>query len=270
MFPSSRHWIRSASGVLQNVAASLVGLAAPARCPACGREESGRPGPERLPNLCTACCDAVRPPPGERCRRCAAPAGPFIDTSEGCVYCHRERFHFDSVVRLGIYDGELRNICLRAKHPGGEETAAALAHLLWKREEQALRLVEANVIVPVPHHWSQRLRPAVPTPETIAAVLQRGLRVDLGTSILAKVRRTSKQSGLPSSRRRANLKNAFHVPRRFRSDVEGRRILLVDDVLTTGATADEASRMLRQAGASFVAVAVLARGLGRQGRSPVG
>jgi predicted amidophosphoribosyltransferase len=98
----------------------------------------------------------------------------------------------------------------------------------------------------------------------MAAVLSRRLRVDLATHILAKVRRTEKQFMLPPSRRRTNLKGAFHVPRRFHSDVEGRRILLVDDVLTTGATADEAARALLAAGASAVAVTVIARGLGKK------
>jgi predicted amidophosphoribosyltransferase len=264
---SAGRWIRAASGAVKDLAADAAGIAAPHRCPACGAEERNGTRPGRFPAMCSTCRDAVTPPESRRCLRCAAPVGPFIDTSNGCVHCHREKFHFETVIRLGIYDGDLREMCLKAKGHGGEETAAALGHLLWQREADELQQARPEIVVPVPHHWTDRLRWAVPPSETIAAVLGRGLRVDLGTSILAKVRRTPKQSGLPSSRRRVNLKGAFRVPRRLQSNVDGRRVLLVDDILTTGATADEAARMLRKAGASFVAAAVVARGLiGRSAR----
>jgi len=155
-------------------------------------------------------------------------------------------------------------MCLSTKRPRSEELAAALAGFLWQREEPALCGVRADLVIPVPRHWSENVRATPPAPQTLAAVLSRRLRVDLATHILAKTRWTDKQSELPPSRRRTNLKGAFHVPRRFHSDVDKRRILLVDDVLTTGATADEAARALLAASASSVAVTVIARGLGKK------
>jgi predicted amidophosphoribosyltransferase len=161
------------------------------------------------------------------------------------------------VIRLGVYENELREMCLAAKRPGGEELAAALGETLWAEEGLALLAAQAELVVPIPHHWSEALLGAPKVPETLSGVLSRRLRVRQVTPILAKVRRTSKQAGLPSGRRRINLRNAFCVPRRFAPYVTGRRILLVDDVLTTGATADEASRALLAAGAASVRVAVV-------------
>ena len=260
-----RDWIQQGRCKIDRLLGAAIGLVAPPRCADCGRE--GHPwGGLRsvLPHLCLPCQAAAVPPEENRCSRCGGPVGPFIDTARSCIHCRRDRFHFATVIRLGIYQSALGRMCLAAKQPHAEELAAALADLLWQRESQALCSVGAHLVIPVPHHWKENLRTSPHAPETMAAVLSRRLRVDLATHILAKVRRTEKQFMLPPSRRRTNLKGAFHVPRRFHSDVEGRRILLVDDVLTTGATADEAARALLAAGASAVAVTVIARGLGKK------
>ncbi len=259
------NWMRRCQETLDRWMGAAIGLVAPPRCAACGREDGPWGGIKSvMPHLCGPCQDAAAPAEGNRCRRCASPVGPFIDTRQGCMHCCRDRFHFETVIRLGIYRSTLRQICLAAKRPRSEEIVAALAEFLWKREEPALREFRAYLVIPVPHHWRENLRTTPHAPETLAVVLSRRLRVDLATHILAKTRRTDKQAKLPPSRRRTNLKGAFHVPRRFHSDVDQRRILLVDDVLTTGATADEAARALLAANASSVAVTVIARGLGKK------
>ncbi|HXY33625.1 MAG TPA: phosphoribosyltransferase family protein [Planctomycetaceae bacterium] len=244
--------------------AAVLAVVAPARCAACRRELPFANLAELLPRLCTGCRDAAIGPPTDRCRRCAAPVGPFLDTAAGCFLCRRDRFRFESVIGLGVYENQLREMCLKAKGPGGEELAAALGESLWSEEGLALLGAQPDLVIAIPHHWSEALLGAPRMPETLASVLSSRLRARLATSILAKVRRTSKQSGLPSGRRRVNLRNAFHVPARFAPHVAGRRILLVDDVLTTGATADEAARALREAGAASIRVAVIARSVGHR------
>jgi predicted amidophosphoribosyltransferase len=242
--------------------AAACAVAAPSRCAACRRELPFGNLSGLLPRLCTGCRDAAIGPASDRCRRCAAPVGPFLNTQQGCLLCRRDRFRFESVIRLGVYDAELRAMCLAAKRPGGEELAAALGETLWAEEGLALLAAQADLVVPVPHHWMESFLRGPKLPETLASVLSSRLRVRMATSILAKVRRTSKQSGLPSGRRRVNLRNAFEVSRRLAPHIAGRRILLVDDVLTTGATADEAAKALLEANAACVRVAVIARGIG--------
>ncbi len=244
---------------------AAIGLVAPPSCAACGLEDEPWGGLKSvMPHLCHTCQDAISPPNDNRCLRCGASVGPFIDARRDCIYCRGDRFHFETVIRLGIYSEALRSMCLAAKRPRSEELAAALAGFLWQREEWSLRGARAQLIVPVPHHWTESVRRTPHAPETLATVLSRRLRVKMATHILAKTRRTDKQSELPQSRRRTNLKGAFHVPRRYHSDLEGRRILLVDDVLTTGATANEVAQALLAANASSVTVTVIARALGKK------
>jgi len=231
-------------------------------CPRCGREHAGEVHSFTAgPRFCSSCRHDVGPAIGAPCARCGAPVGPHLDSSRGCAHCHADRFHFESVHRLGVYDGELRDVCLRSKHLPGQPLAAAAANLLWEREEAALRRADVGLVVPVPHHWSERVRRVPNSSQTIAGVLARHLNVAEGGPILTKARRTQKQSELPPSRRRANVRGAFRVAKA--TSLAGWNVLLVDDVLTTGATADEAAKVLRQAGANRVVVAVLARGLGR-------
>lgn len=259
-----RGWFPRCWQTMEVLLGAATGLAIPPRCAACGLED--RPSDSlhaALPGFCGSCRDAVIPPlPDNRCTRCAAPVGPFLDTAGGCRRCSRDRFQFETVIRLGVYDSPLGQMCSKAKRPGNEELAAALAELLWDREREAFLAAQPDLVIPIPPHWRDRFRSSPHAPETLGSVLARRLRCGLATHILKKVRRTAKQSGLPPSQRRTNLKGAFHVPRRFFPDVEERRLLLVDDILTTGATADEAARALLKAGAASVVVAVVARGLG--------
>lgn len=251
-------------GLVDGLLAGAIGLVAPPSCAGCGREQPDPRGLEGMfPTLCGA-CRLVVAQEGDACHRCGAPVGPFTNTKEGCAHCRRDRFHFESVTRLGVYHDNLREMSLAAKRPGAVEIAAALADLLWERQETRLRRLDPSLVIPIPHHWTENFRTSPHAPETLAAVLARRLRTRMDAHLLAKVRRTEKQTLLPPTLRRTNLKHAFQVPRRFYGDVEGRRILLVDDVLTTGATANEAAAALLKAGASKVGVAVIAKGLGHK------
>ena len=170
--------------------------------------------------------------------------------------CPRRRWVFESVERLGVYSGALREACIRGKSRGGESLAAALAEWFWECRGWSLAEREIDLVVPVPQHWSKRLIESHNQAETVAEVLARRLRVNLHRHILAKVRRTPDQSSLSAARRQTNLCGAFRV--RKKGKLAGAHVLLVDDVLTTGTTADQASRALRQAGVGRVSVAVLA------------
>jgi predicted amidophosphoribosyltransferase len=231
-------------------------------CPRCGFEH-----PEAKhsfvdgPALCESCAAEVAPTIGPPCDRCGAPVGPYVDSSNGCTYCRGERFHFEKVIRLGVYDGGLREVCLQGKTASGQAIVSAATMLLWSRELSAFSNLKADVVLPVPRHWTDRFARSSHSTGTIARLISRRLQLGEPAPILKKIRRTLVQSSLPAGRRRTNVKGAFRVPRGI--ELAGAHVLLVDDVLTTGATADEASKILKQAGATRVTVAVLARGLGR-------
>jgi len=123
-----------------------------------------------------------------------------------------------------------------------------------------LREFSIDAVVAVPHHWWRRFRRHVNSADILANRLARKLGVPLLREALHKVRRTPRQVTLPASKRRTNLRNAFaaELPEKLQSAT----LLLVDDVLTTGTTAHEASKVLLSAGAGKVVVAVVARGVG--------
>jgi predicted amidophosphoribosyltransferase len=195
-----------------------------------------------------------------RCRRCSAPVGPHLDTASGCVHCAGERWKFDRVYSLGPYADALRDACLRIKHPGTEPLAVALGEELFVEWRERLLDAKYDLIVPVPHHWRQRAWRTQLVPVTLGRALSQATGVPLSLHLVRKAKFTRRQSTLSVTERRANLRDAFRaLPGR---KATGRRVLIVDDVLTTGTTADRVARVLRERGASAVDVAVVARGLG--------
>lgn len=245
---------------------TLLGRAAfrfvfPPSCPMCHRDvelherdDRGRP---IAPVLCGPCSENMLPPPSRRCPRCGLPVGPHARTEEGCPHCRSQKVRFQGVVRAGLYDGSLRSACIRAKSATQSPLAAALANFLWLQECQEFDSASVDLVVPVPRHWTKHLMLPHHAAETISRVLARRLGKPLELGLLRKIKWTPDQSDLTASHRKLNLKDAFAVWPRRRL-FAGKSVLLVDDILTTGTTANECSRALLQAGAAKVVVAVIA------------
>jgi ComF family protein len=228
-------------------------LVFPPCCALCrGELETSRQG-----LICDDCRgDLVDPHPA--CPRCAT-SGARIDGG-ACLRCKDERYSFDAVARLGSYGGSLRSALLRIKQSSERGLAVALGDLLAAEREVEWRAMELDGVVPVPMHWSRRLWRGANSPETIAERVARRLGLPLAPHLLARRRRTAPQASLPPSRRVTNVRGAFRAAKH--SDLAGARLLLVDDIMTTGATVNEAAKMLRRSGAASVCIAVLARAEG--------
>ena len=212
--------------------------------------------------FCETCRRDLLTTRGLACLRCGASIGPYLDPRVPCGFCRDERFAFERVVRLGVYDDTLRTACLRAKTTGAEPLAAGLADLLWECESEALRDAKIDVVVPVPHHWFRRFYHSHNAAHTLGAAWASRLQVPLACHILSKRRWTRPQARLTPHERRQNLRNVFQaVPSQ---GLVGAVVLLADDVMTTGTTAHESAKVLIQAGAARVIAAVVARGLGRR------
>jgi predicted amidophosphoribosyltransferase len=210
--------------------------------------------------LCADCLGKLAPQVTNRCRRCSAPVGPYLDTQPDCIHCHDERFAFGRVVSIGAYHDVLRQACIAAK-AGSDTLAVAFAEVIWSQHVDVLRAARIDAVIPVPHHWTERLVRRVLPPETMARVLARRIGAAFEPHLLAKIRRTPAQADLTPTQRRANLRRAFACRG---VNLRSASVLLVDDVLTTGTTAHRASVELRRAGAGPVLVAVAARGIGQR------
>ena len=242
----------------------ILSLAYPPACPLCQREMPdgvlAHRG-ERGVALCDSCQIAIPQQTTPVCQVCGAPVGPFVNTAQGCGACQAENYRFRGVVSLGPYEASLRDSVLSAKRPDGELACRALADLLWNRQNAALLAMKTTIVVPIPVYWLGRLiRPHLTT-EVLAQRLAMRLAQPCRPWLLMKTRRTPRQVDSTPTARRTNQRRSFRTLVPFA--IRGHRVLLVDDVLTTGGTADAAARVLLKAGATNVSIAVLARSLGR-------
>ena len=189
------------------------------------------------------------------CMGCGIPFE--YDPGARCAACLAKPRAFDAARAACLYDETSRDPILKLKHADRVDLAPMLAR--WISRAAVELIEEADAIAPVPLHPLRLLGRRY----NQAAEIARPLAAMTGTPYLpdALVRRraTASQGGKSGSGRRRNVAGAFDVPARRRRHVEGLRILLIDDVLTTGATAEGCARALKAAGAARVDLAVVAR-----------
>jgi len=230
----------------------LFSLLFPDSCRLCQR---GLTRFSRFP-VCDACLAQPAPLAAEYfCICCKTPfQNRFPLDSEGrCALCRLGVRGFDSAYCFGAYEGALRELIHLLKYSRME----ALAEVLGKHLAAALpRDQRFDIVVPVPLHWSRRWTRGFNQSELLARTVAR--RCGIATvNALRRRRATDSQAGLSHSKRRRNVAAAFTL-RRLRR-VQGMRVLLVDDVMTTGATAAACALALKRAGAKAVVLLTLAR-----------
>jgi ComF family protein len=237
--------------VLLDLVRGLKNLVYPGVCAGCGQllEQSAD-------DFCESCTLALTGDPHFTCPRCTSTVGEHTDVSAGCPRCRDERYYFDSAFRMGLYDGILRDVVLGMKHRAGETLAECLGRL-WARHQAArFRQLGVEVVIPVPLHWLRRLRRGYNQSEALSAAVAKLLKVPHCPGWVRRMRPTASQVQQSATDRRTNLRGAFRVSRW--ADVNGKSVLLIDDVITTGSTGSEAARALREGGAKTVHLAVLA------------
>ncbi len=248
--PLRPNWLRTGL----SAAADLL---YPPRCACCGDDCVARPG---QPVLCTSCEVELSPADQPACPRCAMPCSAADAGKSDCYECRGRKLLFDEARTIGVYDGALRTAVLKIKHYQHEPLARALGSHLAGRIAAGPFAAAGDWVVPVPMHWLQRMWRGTNAADTLARSVAAALRWKLASGLLVCRRMLRRQNTLPPEQRRENVRNAFRVSWRY--NIRGARILLVDDVMTTGATAHEAARVLRKAGAAAVYVAAVARGTG--------
>jgi ComF family protein len=188
------------------------------------------------------------------------PVGPWADRRGGCSECRGRSLGFDAAIALGPYQGPIRDLCLRLKREANAWLAPWLAELLVEARPEVGREDGDPRVVPVPLHWRRQWERGYNQADELARGLSRrlglrkvhALRRVVATPVLARAGRTE----------RARVMRQAFAPRRP-SSIAGRTVLLVDDILTTGATCGAAARALKRAGAKRVVAVVIARAEGR-------
>jgi ComF family protein len=213
----------------------------------------------KLGLLCTTCRQELLSGPAAcpRCGRASSGLSREEANEESCSRCAGLRYPFERTLRLAAYEGAMRSAVLRAKRSGERELTMALGELLAEQMVPMLAPWQPHAVLAVPMHWTRRVRRGVNSPQILARALAAKLGVPVADHVLVRSRRTAPQASLSTRERTQNVRGAFQA-RRHR-DLKGARLVLVDDVMTTGATVKEAAKSLRRAGAEAIHVVVLAR-----------
>ena len=228
------------------LARSAAGFLLPSRCLACGHAEVDR---FLQGGVCRECWDSLPEREPGRCDRCdeTLPAAP---AAARCGRCLLDPPAFDRLIAAAPYRGSARGILLAFKFRGADYLGPRLASAMLRR----LELPECDEVVAVPATARATRQRGYHPAGVLAHAVARSLGLASRPRRLVKTRETEVQSRVPASHRAANVRRAFRA--------EGRppdRVLLVDDVATSGATARECARRLVEAGAQSVTVLCFAR-----------
>lgn len=219
---------------------TLLDLLFPPRCVACQHVGEW---------FCPACQSQIERIPPPWCQRCGRP----LEEGE-CRYCRRFDLDIDGLRAMAFFEGVLRDAIHAFKYKKRPQLAACFGALL--NDYLAAQPLPADVIIPVPLHSERERTRGYNQAFLIARELALYQKLPMWYNVIKRTRATSPQVELDAAARRENVHDAFAAT----DEVAGRRVLLIDDVCTTGATMDACSRALKQRGAKSVWGLALARG----------
>jgi ComF family protein len=232
---------------------ALIDFFFPLHCPLCGKIL----GENSLDRPCPSCLAQIKFFSHPCCPRCGLGFHTTWGEDHLCSACLTEHWDFSKARSLGPYEGLMAEVISRFKFRGSSRLAKPLGTLLAEYQDSEFLFSEFDLILPVPLH-PQRLRErGFNQSLLLARRISRVHSILLDFTALQRIRHTQPQTELSGPERKKNIRGAFEVEKS--AILSGKRILLIDDVFTTGATVQECSKVLLKAGAKQVDVLTLAR-----------
>jgi competence protein ComFC len=238
----------------KKIADTAIGFIYPNVCQLCGAQRAT--STEGF--VCSHCWQGVRFIKPPFCKRCGLPFEGALTTEFECTNCREMKLHFRSARSAVVLHGPVREIVQRYKYKRALWFEPFLADLLIREALPELREEKWDLIVPVPLHAAKKRQREFNQAERLATFLSAAAAIPMDTTLLKRVSWTETQTRLTRDKRAQNMRNAFTM--RKRRKLHGERILLFDDVFTTGATTNACAEVLLAAGAGEIGVWTVARG----------
>ena len=229
-------------------------LVVPPRCAHC---DTGLPDAQDGLMLCGDCQSELGSEDRVSCNGCGAAAPTGRPPPDSCECCRSAGLKFDGVISLGSYQDGLRSAVLRMKRASERPLSVAMGRLFCLRHEDRVNELRPDAILPIPMFWGREVFRGINNPSVLARTIAGQLRLPLADRLVERWRNTLPQADLRPRQRFRNVRGAFRLQAGY--DLVGQRLLLVDDILTTGATCSEVAGVLKRAGATMVAAAAMAR-----------
>lgn len=223
----------------------------PARCPIC--HEIVQPGYDMI---CEKCVSLLPLNCGYQCEKCGKPVE---HAGELCPDCTESEHVFTKGMGIFYYDDIMRSSIHKFKYQGRQEYGRFYGNAAWKYGQEQLKKWNPQVLVPVPVHISRKIQRGYNQAEVIAGVLAEQMGVPVAADVVIRKKRTKAQKDLSPEERKQNLEAAFA---KGKSPLLWKRVLLIDDIYTTGSTVDAVSRILRESGAEEIYVLSICIGKG--------
>ncbi len=242
----SKGWLRQAG-------TCMLDLLFPSSCLACDAEiEKVADGAD----LCEPCRSQLTCSTGPVCKQCASRVPEIPGDVAECGHCREDKLRFDRALAWGQYEGLLRELLMKMKGDRSERMARMFSRMLLAEFSEQLTADKFDAVVAVPMHPWRRFKRGTNSPAVMAKTLGHQLGVPFLRRPLAR-RNSFTQKGLTRTARFRSMRN--EIWSRAGYHLGAFRVLLIDDILTTGATCSEAARALKQAGAAEVTVLVVGR-----------
>lgn len=221
---------------------AILDILYPRCCPVCGMvvRQKGK-------LICKECKEKLVYIQNPRCKKCGKPLE--LAKEEYCGDCKRKKHHFDEGKAVWVYSKEMRNSVYRFKYDNKREYADFYIEELAELYGSWIKSLQIDAIVPIPLHKKKKRLRGFNQAEVLADNLGRKLNLPVMPEIIIREKNTVAQKELNEKQRQENLKNAFKI---VHNEVQLKKVLLVDDIYTTGSTIDAAARELKDSGVEKV------------------
>lgn len=209
-------------------------------------------------HICSQCREKLSFIGENKCSICGKPLE--SDTLiKKCYSCKKHPHYFSKAIAAVEYQGIIKEVIYKYKYGNRPYLYKALGPILIQAiRESDIDIGDIDIIVPVPLHRMKIIKRGFNQSELLGRYISKGFDIPISVGNLIRQKRTLRQNSLDRSNRRSNIKDAFRIKKNV--EFTGKRVIVIDDIFTTGATVDECSKKLVQAGAKEIIVVTLATG----------